>query len=98
MLWWGGVFALFVGLGYWVTRRDWRFGIPIVGVLTTWLPWFRYDDRPIFFYYARRDHPVHGDRRDAGARQDPGPRRCEPHRRKVVGVIAVGGLRRRWSG
>ncbi|MBA3310657.1 MAG: phospholipid carrier-dependent glycosyltransferase [Nocardioidaceae bacterium] len=52
VLWWGGVIALFVGLGYWLSRRDWRFGIPIVGVLTTWLPWFRYDDRPIFFYYA----------------------------------------------
>ncbi len=52
VLWWGGVFALFVGLGYWLTRRDWRFGVPLVGVLTTWLPWVRYDDRPIFFYYG----------------------------------------------
>ena len=24
----------------------------MVGVLATWLPWFRYDDRPIFSYYA----------------------------------------------
>ena len=52
VLWWGGVVALFVGLGYWVTRRDWRFGIPIVGVLTTWLPWFKFDNRQIFFYYG----------------------------------------------
>jgi dolichyl-phosphate-mannose--protein O-mannosyl transferase len=52
VLWWGGVFALFVGLAYWVTRRDWRFGIPLVGVLTTWLPWLRYDTRPIFYYYG----------------------------------------------
>ena len=52
VLWWGGVLALFVAAGYWLTRRDWRFGIPVVGVLTTWLPWFRYDDRQIFFYYA----------------------------------------------
>jgi dolichyl-phosphate-mannose-protein mannosyltransferase len=51
-LWWGGVFALFIGLAYWVSRRDWRFGIPLVGVLTTWLPWLRYDTRPIFFYYG----------------------------------------------
>jgi len=51
-LWWGGVLALFVGLGYWLARKDWRFGLPIVGVLTAWLPWFRYDERPIFFYYA----------------------------------------------
>jgi dolichyl-phosphate-mannose--protein O-mannosyl transferase len=46
------VFALFAGLAYWVTRRDWRFGIPLVGVLTTWLPWLRYDTRPIFYYYG----------------------------------------------
>jgi dolichyl-phosphate-mannose-protein mannosyltransferase len=52
VLWWSGVVALFVGLGYWLTRRDWRFGIPIVGVLTTWLPWFRFDNRQIFFYYG----------------------------------------------
>jgi dolichyl-phosphate-mannose--protein O-mannosyl transferase len=51
-LWWGGVFALVIGLGYWVSRRDWRFGIPLVGVLTTWLPWLRYDTRPIFYYYG----------------------------------------------
>lgn len=52
VLWWGGVLALFVGLGYWLTRRDWRFGVPLVAVMTTWLPWFRYDERQIFFYYA----------------------------------------------
>jgi dolichyl-phosphate-mannose--protein O-mannosyl transferase len=52
ILWWGGVVALFVSLGYWLSRRDWRFGIPIVGVLTTWLPWFKFDNRQIFFYYG----------------------------------------------
>ncbi|MEJ7628542.1 MAG: phospholipid carrier-dependent glycosyltransferase [Nocardioidaceae bacterium] len=51
-LWWGGLIALVIGAGYWVSRKDWRFGLPIVGVLTTWLPWLRYDQRPIFFYYA----------------------------------------------
>jgi dolichyl-phosphate-mannose--protein O-mannosyl transferase len=52
VLWWGGVLALVVSAGFWLTRRDWRFGVPVVGVLSTWLPWFRYDDRQIFFYYA----------------------------------------------
>ncbi len=36
----------------WVARRDWRFGLVVVGVVSTWLPWFRYDDRPIFSFYA----------------------------------------------
>lgn len=52
VLWWGGALALIVGLGYWSMRRDWRFGVPLVGVATTWLPWINYDDRQIFYYYA----------------------------------------------
>ncbi len=52
VLWWAGVPALVVSVGYWVFRRDWRFGVPVVGVLSTWLPWFWNNDRPIFFFYA----------------------------------------------
>jgi dolichyl-phosphate-mannose--protein O-mannosyl transferase len=52
VLWWGGAAALVVCVGYWLLRRDWRFAIPVLGVAATWLPWFRYDDRPIFLFYA----------------------------------------------
>jgi dolichyl-phosphate-mannose--protein O-mannosyl transferase len=51
-LWWGGVLALAYGLFAWVARRDWRFGLAVVGAVSTWLPWLRYDDRPIFSFYA----------------------------------------------
>ncbi|MET1005765.1 MAG: phospholipid carrier-dependent glycosyltransferase [Propionibacteriaceae bacterium] len=51
-LWWGAVIALLVALVLWVGGRDWRFGIPVVGVLSAWLPWFQYTDRPLFFFYA----------------------------------------------
>jgi dolichyl-phosphate-mannose--protein O-mannosyl transferase len=51
-LWWGGVLALCYAVYAWVARRDWRFGLAVVGVLSTWLPWLRYDARPIFSYYA----------------------------------------------
>ena len=51
-LWWGAVIALVVALVLWVGARDWRFGIPVVGVLSAWLPWFQYTDRPLFFFYA----------------------------------------------
>ncbi len=51
-LWWGGVLALVYGLYAWIGRRDWRFGFALVGVLCTWLPWIRFDARPIFSYYA----------------------------------------------
>ncbi len=51
-LWWGGVPALIYAVYAWVGRRDWRYGIAIVGVVSTWLPWIRWDGRPIFSYYA----------------------------------------------
>ena len=51
-LWWGGAIALVYALFAWVARRDWRFGLAVVGAASTWLPWLRYDDRPIFSFYA----------------------------------------------
>jgi len=36
----------------WLDARDWRYGVAITGVATTWLPWLLYDDRPIFIFYA----------------------------------------------
>ncbi|UDY24125.1 dolichyl-phosphate-mannose--protein mannosyltransferase [Nocardioides sp. Kera G14] len=52
VLWWGGVLALVFACVMWILKRDWRFGVAVVGVASTWLPWFQYDDRPIFSYYA----------------------------------------------
>ncbi len=52
VLWWGSVLALLASVGFWVGQRDWRFGIPVVGTLVTWLPWLANDDRPIFLFYA----------------------------------------------
>ena len=51
-LWWVAVFALIAAAILWIGGRDWRFGIPVVGVLSGWLPWFAHDDRPLFFFYA----------------------------------------------
>ncbi len=52
VLWWVAIFALVAAAVLWVGGRDWRFGIPVVGVLSAWLPWFQYDSRPLFFFYA----------------------------------------------
>jgi dolichyl-phosphate-mannose-protein mannosyltransferase len=51
-LWWGGVLALVYAVYGWLGKRDWRFGLAVVGVLASWLPWIPNDDRPIFSYYA----------------------------------------------
>ncbi|GAA4376798.1 dolichyl-phosphate-mannose--protein mannosyltransferase [Nocardioides caricicola] len=51
-IWWGGIAAVAFALVMWVGARDWRFGVAVVGVASTWLPWLLYDDRPIFSFYA----------------------------------------------
>jgi dolichyl-phosphate-mannose--protein O-mannosyl transferase len=51
-LWWVALFVLIAAAILWVGGRDWRFGVPVVGVLSAWLPWFAYDARPLFFFYA----------------------------------------------
>ena len=51
-IWWGGCLAMVASLLLWIGARDWRHGVAVVGLASTWLPWFLYDDRPIFFFYA----------------------------------------------
>jgi dolichyl-phosphate-mannose-protein mannosyltransferase len=52
VLWWAGCLALLHTAYNWLARRDWRSGLVLVGVVTTWVPFFRYADRPIFSFYA----------------------------------------------
>ncbi|WP_460850713.1 dolichyl-phosphate-mannose--protein mannosyltransferase [Nocardioides montaniterrae] len=52
VIWWGGCLALLFAVAMWIGARDWRFGVAVVGTLSTWLPWLMYDDRPIFIFYA----------------------------------------------
>jgi dolichyl-phosphate-mannose-protein mannosyltransferase len=51
-LWWAGAIALVAAAILWIGARDWRFGIPAVGAMSAWLPWFAYDNRPVFYFYA----------------------------------------------
>lgn len=51
-LWWFSTVALVWSAISWIGKRDWRYGLVVVGVLVNWLPWLQYDDRPIFSYYA----------------------------------------------
>ncbi len=52
VVWWFGSIAAVWAVLAWVGRRDWRYGLVVVGIAATWLPWLRYDERPIFSYYA----------------------------------------------
>ena len=52
VVWWFGTIAAVWAVLVWIGKRDWRYGVVVVGVASTWLPWLRFDDRPIFSYYA----------------------------------------------
>jgi dolichyl-phosphate-mannose-protein mannosyltransferase len=52
VIWWTGVLALVAAVVAWARTRSWTWGVPVVAVLVCWLPWFRFDDRPIFSFYA----------------------------------------------
>ncbi|GAA3721360.1 dolichyl-phosphate-mannose--protein mannosyltransferase [Streptomyces tremellae] len=52
LLWWTACFALLFVLWRWLFRRDWRAGAIACGVAAGWAPWFLYQDRTIFYFYA----------------------------------------------
>lgn len=52
LLWWAAAFALLYVLWRWVFRRDWRAGAILCGVAAGYLPWFFYQERTIFYFYA----------------------------------------------
>ncbi|NHA67612.1 dolichyl-phosphate-mannose--protein mannosyltransferase [Phycicoccus flavus] len=51
-MWWVGVLALLVVLWWWVVRRDWRAGAIVAGMVGGYLPWFAFQGRTIFTFYA----------------------------------------------
>ncbi|MFF4212499.1 dolichyl-phosphate-mannose--protein mannosyltransferase [Streptomyces sp. NPDC001796] len=52
LLWWAACFALVYVLWRWAFRRDWRAGAVACGVAAGYLPWFLYQERTIFYFYA----------------------------------------------
>ncbi len=55
LLWWAAAVALVVACVWWLAGRDWRFGVPVLGVAATWLPWCLStisETRPLFFFYG----------------------------------------------
>ena len=52
IIWWSGALALLASIAAWFVTRNGRWGVPVVAVLVSWLPWFLSLDRPIFSYYA----------------------------------------------
>ncbi|MEW2300885.1 phospholipid carrier-dependent glycosyltransferase [Streptomyces sp. NPDC006655] len=51
-LWWAACLALGYLLFRWALRRDWRAGAILCAVASGYLPWFLYQDRTVFSFYA----------------------------------------------
>ncbi|MFD7935219.1 dolichyl-phosphate-mannose--protein mannosyltransferase [Streptomyces sp. NPDC059755] len=52
LLWWAACFAVLYVLWRWIFRRDWRAGAIVCGIAAGYLPWFMYQERTIFLFYA----------------------------------------------
>lgn len=52
VIWWGGIGAVLISLVAALRSRHWRWSIPLLGIASTWLPWFLTGPRPIFQFYA----------------------------------------------
>ncbi|RRQ73946.1 phospholipid carrier-dependent glycosyltransferase [Streptomyces griseofuscus] len=52
LLWWAACFAIVYILWRWAFRRDWRAGAIACAIAAGYLPWFLYQERTIFFFYA----------------------------------------------
>lgn len=52
LLWWAAAFAVLYVLWRWFFRRDWRAGAIACGIAAGYFPWFIYQERTIFFFYA----------------------------------------------
>ncbi len=106
LLWWLACFALAYVLWRWFFRRDWRAGAIACGVVAGWLPWFFYQERTIFLFYAVVFVPflclavtmmlgaIVGPAAGTGTRAELGLTAQDPggERRRTLGAIAVGVL------
>lgn len=51
-LWWAGLISIFVGLGYFIYRREESAGLILMFLFASYLPWLAFPERTTFFFYA----------------------------------------------
>lgn len=51
-IWWGATIGMLVVAFLWLLGRDWRAGAALSGIIAGWLPWFMYQSRTIYSFYA----------------------------------------------
>lgn len=57
LLWWSAAIALFIAVGLWIARREWKLGILLLSVAAGYLPWFINQKRTTFYFYTLAFEP-----------------------------------------
>ncbi len=52
LLWWAATISLAVTFGFWLKKRDQISSFILTGIVVTYLPWFFFQNRTMFFFYA----------------------------------------------
>ncbi len=52
LLWWAAAAALVAALVWWLAGSDWRFGVVVLGMASTWLPWMFTGRGALFSFYG----------------------------------------------
>ncbi|MGA0410580.1 MAG: dolichyl-phosphate-mannose--protein mannosyltransferase [Candidatus Nanopelagicaceae bacterium] len=52
IIWWFGVIAIFITLGYFIYRRERTAGLILLALLSNYLPWLFFPERTTFYFYA----------------------------------------------
>ncbi|KRO50314.1 MAG: hypothetical protein ABR73_05000, partial [Actinobacteria bacterium BACL4 MAG-121001-bin59] len=50
-LWWSAVFAVAITIGFFITNKDRKAAIILLGFAATYLPWFLIQERTTFYFY-----------------------------------------------
>jgi len=90
VVWWAGTLAVGVLVFRWVLARDWRAGAVLVGLIGGYLPWFAYQQRTIFEFYAVEFVPWVVLAVTYVIGLVLGPRDAPARRRRIGGTVAGG--------
>ena len=52
VIWWFGLVALAITIGYFLSRREKIAGLILMGLLSNYLPWLLFPERTTFYFYA----------------------------------------------
>ena len=88
ILWWAATLAIVLGLIWWIAGMDWRFGVAVLGMMSTWLPWVFSSRGAMFTFYTITIEPFMCIALAMVLGIILGPSRSGPRRQR--GAIAVG--------